>query len=94
MVRFQCDGKRKKIELFLVTVWKCLVFSQNIGARYLIGNNSLLITCRLWDEGLLIRYLVHGKSMVKIFGRKLGISIKKMKVFQKKLQNTLRFVIF
>ena len=28
MVKFQCDGKRKKNESFLVFVRKCLIFSQ------------------------------------------------------------------
>ena len=37
MVRFQYDSKRKKNEDFLVFVWKCLVFSQNLGERYLNG---------------------------------------------------------
>ena len=36
MVRFQCDGKRKKNENFLVFVF---FFRKIFGARYLIGNN-------------------------------------------------------
>ena len=37
MVRFQCDGKRKKNGTFLDFLWKCLLFSKKFGARYLIG---------------------------------------------------------
>ena len=39
MVRFQCDGKRKKNVIFLVFEWKILIFfRKNFGARYLIVN--------------------------------------------------------
>ena len=46
------------------------IFRKNFGARYLIFKNHQLIKCRLWNEGLSIRYLVHGKSMVRVFGLK------------------------
>ena len=50
-------------------MWKCLVFfRKNLGACYLIGRNQSLKTCRMWNEGLLIRFLVHGKSTVIVFG--------------------------
>ena len=43
-------------------------FRENFGARYLIVKYQRLITCRLCNEGLLISYLIHGKSMVRVFG--------------------------
>ena len=37
MVRFQCDGKRKKNGTFLDFCGSVYFFSKNCGARYLIG---------------------------------------------------------
>ena len=32
--------------------------------------------CRLFDEGYVISFLVHGKSMVRVFEQKFGIFMK------------------
>ena len=34
---------------------------KNLGARYIIVKYHWLITCRLWNEGLLISFFAHGK---------------------------------
>ena len=86
MVRFHglCDGKimvRKKI-FFRFCNEMSTIFRKNFGARYLIFKYHRLIKCRSWNEGLSIRYLLHGKSMVRVFGQKLGTFLK---TFSKKL---------
>ena len=71
MVRFYglCDGKImvRKTYFFLVLEWKCLVFRKKFGAFYLICKYQSLITCGLCNEGFLISFLIHGKSMVRVF---------------------------
>ena len=52
-------------------------FRKIFGVRYLIVEYHRLITCGLGNEVLLIRVLVHGKSMVRVFEQKLGIFMKK-----------------
>ena len=64
--------------------------SSFFGARYLMLKYHWLIRCRLWKEVLLISFLVYGKSVVRNFEQKLRFFIK---IFFKKLQNTIRFVI-
>ena len=65
MVRFYglCDGK-KNVGEFCVEMSSFL--RKNFGARYLIINYHRLITFRLWTEVFLFRFLVHGKSMLKV----------------------------
>ena len=70
MVRFQCDGKRKKNVIFLVFEWKILIFSQKFRRplpKCYISKVKRLITSRLCNEGLLISFLIYGKSMVRVF---------------------------
>ena len=43
-------------------------FRKNFGARYLIVKYQRLITCRLCNEGRLISFLIHSKSMVRVSG--------------------------
>ena len=43
-------------------------FFAKVSTGYLIGSNQRLNTSRLSNEGLLIRFLVHGKSIVSFFG--------------------------
>ena len=54
---------------------------KNLGARYLIGNNLLLITWRIKIMYLL--FSVHGKSMLRVFVQKLGIFYQKSFFFEK-----------
>ena len=37
--------------------------------------------------------MVHGKSLVKVFGQKLEVFVTKIENFSKKLYNTIRFVV-
>ena len=65
------------------------IFRKNFGARYLIFKYHRLIKCRLWNEGLSIRYLVHGKSMVRVFVKNLELF---WKLFQKNFKT--RYSLF
>ena len=44
----------------------------------------------MWNEGFLISFSLHGKSMVKVFGQKIEKFLSKF--FQKKIQNTIKLV--
>ena len=70
MIRFQCDGKImvRKTNFFGFCVEMSSFFRKKFGARYLIVNHQRSIKFRLWNEGLLNSVLVHGKTMVRVFG--------------------------
>ena len=70
------DGKRKKNNFFFgFCVEMSVFFRKNFGARYVIGEYQWLITCRLWNEDHVIRFFVHGKLVVRIFGQTLRFCI-------------------
>ena len=75
MVRFYglCDGKImvRKTSFFGFCVEMSIFFRKNLGARYLTVKYHWLITFRLCNEGFSISFLVHGKSMVRVFGQNL-----------------------
>ena len=60
MVRFHglSDGERmvRKPIFFGFCVEMSIFFRKNFGDRYLIVKYHRLITCRLWNEGLLISF--------------------------------------
>ena len=63
-----------KTKLFWIFVWKMSsFFEKNFGARYLIVEYPWLISFKLWNEGFLFIFMVHGNSMVRDFGQKLRI---------------------
>ena len=72
MVRFYglCDGKImvKKQNFLNFCVKRSSFFRKNVGACYLICKYQRLNTCKLCNEGFLISFLIHGKSMVRVFG--------------------------
>ena len=72
MVRFDglCDGKImvRKTKIFWFLCGNVFFFHETFGARYLIVKYYWLNTCRLCNKGCLISFLIHGKSMVKVFG--------------------------
>ena len=53
-------------------------------ARYLTAENHWIVPCGFRSEGLVISFLVHGKTRIKIFEQKLRFFIKKLK-FKKKI---------
>ena len=63
------DGKRKKNDFFFKILCGNVCFFAKISARYVIGEYQWLIKCRLWNEDHIIRFLVHGKLEVRIFGQ-------------------------
>ena len=56
---------------FLGFCVECLILCKNLDAFYLVVKENCLITCSLCNGGLVDRFLVHGKSMVRVFGQKL-----------------------
>ena len=65
MVRFHglCDGK---IMVRKMVFFSFCVESFSFSAKSWRAFSNWLVACRLWNEGLSIRFLVHGKSILRV----------------------------